>query len=213
VQGLKPLALSSPSCVSLNGFYKKIKFPVFEWRERGRVSSLLVGLERRDAHARRSFPGNAFIGGCQKLPHRISLSGALSAGEREAWSPALVGAVQVWKDGFVTSFVSSCRLLLWRSQRTVTSCIHFWSRAPRLNHRRQQSTCCCRLTHSISMLDRAACGLRVEGGRRSAGALLTRALQGISTRTRYLHRNLRSIYKRGGLRALAARALPLARLP
>jgi len=49
VQGLKPLALSSPSCVSLNGFYKKIKFPVFEWRERGRVSSLLVGLERRDA--------------------------------------------------------------------------------------------------------------------------------------------------------------------
>lgn len=43
-----------------------------------------------------AFPGNAFIGGCQKLPHRISLSGALSAGEREAWSPALVGAVQVW---------------------------------------------------------------------------------------------------------------------
>ena len=107
-------------------------------------------------------------------------------------------------------FWSQCRLLRWRSRRTVTNCIHFWFRAPRLNHRRQQSTCCCRLTHSISMLDRAACGLRVEGGRRSAGALLTRALQGISTRTRYLRRNLRSIYKRGGPQALAAR---LVRLP
>ena len=39
MKGLKPLALSSPSCVSLNGFYKKIKFPVFEWRERGRAVS------------------------------------------------------------------------------------------------------------------------------------------------------------------------------
>ena len=106
MQGKKLLALSSPSCASLNVFIK-IKFYVFEWRERGAASKRKPGVSSRPTpHRAETVVSWERIhrGLGQKLPHRISLSGALSAGEREAWSPALVGAVQVLKDGFVTSF-------------------------------------------------------------------------------------------------------------
>ena len=55
VQGLKPLALSSSSCASLNG--KKIKFQVFEWRGRGRLE-----------HWRRDFLGTHSSGAVRTPP-------------------------------------------------------------------------------------------------------------------------------------------------